>query len=65
MVNDHPILRRIRESHLIEEEVKAALDLIQSNAPRRLKKGLEDWNSEDGLILFRGKVYVPEDPEIR
>ena len=30
-----------------------------------LRRGLEEWNTEDGLLLFRGKVYVPKDIELR
>jgi hypothetical protein len=64
-VKDHTILTQIRESKKLDDEVVVALETIQGKAPRQLKKGLEDWNTEDGLILFRGKVYVPKDEEIR
>jgi hypothetical protein len=26
-----------------------------------MKKGLQEWNYKDGLILYRGKIYVPKD----
>jgi hypothetical protein len=65
IVNDHPILKRIRTSPNLDEEVRRALETIQGRGPKRLKKGLEDWNTEDGLILYKGKVYVPRDPNIR
>jgi hypothetical protein len=44
--------------------VVEALQAIQALAPRALRKGLEEWNAEDGLVLFRGKVYVPNDQDI-
>jgi hypothetical protein len=31
---------------------------------RKTIKG-EEWAEEQGLILFRGKVYVPKDMELR
>ena len=32
---------------------------ILLSGPRSFTKGLQDWNYEDGLILFKGLVYVP------
>ena len=65
ILDDHPILKRIRASNAIDSSVRVALETIQNKAPRKLRKGLEDWNTEDGLILYRGKVYVPNDQNIR
>jgi len=30
-----------------------------------LKKGLEDWNTEEKLLLFKGQVYIPDNNELR
>jgi hypothetical protein len=65
IVNDHPILKKIRQSNKLDTSVAQALETIHKQAPRKMKRGLEEWNTEDGLILFRGKVYVPNDPDIR
>jgi Integrase zinc binding domain len=46
-------------------EVSQALESVLKNGPRSLTKGLEDWNYEDGIILFRGHVCVPKDPALR
>ena len=64
-LNDHPILKRIRTSNLLDDSVRVALESIQNKAPRKLRKGLEDWNTEEGLILYKGKIYVPNDTDIR
>jgi hypothetical protein len=29
-----------------------------------IAKGLEDWNLEEGLILHKGKIYVPKVTEL-
>jgi len=42
-----------------------ALESILKNGPRSLTKGLEDWNLEDGIILYRGQVYVPKNESLR
>jgi hypothetical protein len=33
-------------------------------APVQLHQGLEEWNMEDGLVMFRGLVYIPNNKEI-
>ena len=30
-----------------------------------LQKGLEEWNLEDGIILYRGQIYVPKDDSLQ
>ena len=30
-----------------------------------MQKDLGDWSTQEGLLLFRGKIYVPKDMELR
>ena len=30
-----------------------------------ISKGLEDWNYENGLILYRGHVYIPNNLKLQ
>ena len=30
-----------------------------------MARGLEEWNEEEGLLLYRGRVVIPSDPEIQ
>ena len=62
---DRALLRRIRESKAYDDEVVEAVEMLKGRAPRALRKGLEEWKTEDGLLLFQGKVYVPKDEDIR
>ena len=62
---DRALLKRIRECSERDEEVATAIQTIQKLGPKSLSKGIEEWNSEDGIVLFRGKVYVPKDTTIR
>ena len=48
-----------------DKEVSEVLETLLSSGPQSLTKGLEEWNLEDGIILFRGQVYVPKDEELR
>lgn len=65
VVPDQKLLQRIRECSEKDVEVAEALAKVQNLGPRLLKRGLEEWNTENGLLLFRGKVYVPKDLELR
>ncbi|THH05354.1 hypothetical protein EW146_g9922, partial [Bondarzewia mesenterica] len=49
----------------MDDEIVLALELIKSAGPRTMSKGMEEWNTEDGLILFRGRIYVPKDQDLR
>ena len=65
MVVDRDLLQRIRSCSEKDTEVAEALSKVQELGPRLLQKGIEEWNTEQGLLLFRGKVYVPNDPQLR
>ncbi|THH07591.1 hypothetical protein EW146_g9271 [Bondarzewia mesenterica] len=56
---------RIRGSKNMDNEIALALELIKSAGPRTISKGIEEWNTEDGLILFRGRIYVLKDQDLR
>jgi hypothetical protein len=38
---------------------------ILLNGPRDATKGLQEWNLEDGLILYKGLVYVPNNENLK
>jgi len=44
---------------------KETFTKIKTLGPRKLTQGLQEWNYEDQLLLFRGKIYVPKDTELR
>ena len=56
--NDEQILMEVKEALLSDEVTKNYKQLLNSG-PREFKKSLEDWNFENGLLLYRGKVYIP------
>ena len=62
---DRELLEEIRNSKAYDEELVDAISKVLEGAPRMLRRGLEEWNTEEGLLLFRGKVYVPNDPDLR
>ena len=57
------ILKKIRNSKDLDEKVVKAVEEMKDSNFKKLEG--HEWSQEQGLILFRGKVYVPKDPEIR
>ena len=61
-VNDDLLLQEIKKALLTDEVTKNYRTLLESG-PREFKKPLEEWNFENGLLLFRGHIYIPKDKD--
>jgi hypothetical protein len=61
VLGDVPLKQHIKSAQEYDKEVSIALESILKNGTWSITKGLEDWNLEDGVILYRGQVYVPRD----
>ena len=61
-INDEIILKEIKVVLLSDEVTKDYKSLLKSG-PREFKKSLQDWNYENGLLLYRGKIYIPHSME--
>jgi hypothetical protein len=46
-----------------EESVVKAVKELRKSKGRSLRSG--EWSEEGGLVLYRGKIYVPTDPDLR
>ena len=62
---DVSLRERLKKAQTYDTEVSQALASIVKNGPQSVTKGLEDWNLEGGIILFRGDIYVPKDISLR
>ena len=58
-INDDQILREVKEALLDDTVTKNYKKLLESG-PREFGKALKEWNYENGLLLYRGKVYIPK-----
>jgi len=38
---------------------------ILTSGPRQVTKGLQEWNYENGLILYKGLIYIPNNKELK
>ena len=57
-INDEIILKEIKAALLLDKVTKDYKSLLKSG-PREFKKSLQDWNYENGLLLYREKIYIP------
>ena len=55
----------IKHAHDHNLEVILALKLLKQHAPSQLATGLTDWERRDGLIFYKGRMYIPKVPELR
>ena len=61
-----PVLEnRIRDCTHRETEVAQALTTLRKKGPRRLLNGLLEWEEQDRLLYYKGKLYIPADKELR
>ena len=58
-INDELILREVKAALLSDEVTKDYKSLLKSG-PREFEKSLQDWNYENGLLLYKEKVYIPQ-----
>jgi hypothetical protein len=64
---EHNILREVRRSlkdGMQEESVAKAARELQKDKGRGTIKSAE-WSESDGLLMFHGKIYVPNDRDLR
>jgi len=62
LINDKIILKEIKAVLLSDKVTKDYKSLLKSG-PREFEKSLQDWNYENGLLLYRGKIYIPHSIE--
>ena len=61
-INNEIILKEVKAALLLDKVTKDYKTLLKSG-PREFGKSLQDWNYKNGLLLYRGKVYIPHSME--
>jgi hypothetical protein len=61
-VSDH-FLERIRNTEDRDESVVKAIKELKNSAHSGVRNA--EWEEEDGVVLFRGRLYVPLDAQLR
>ena len=57
--------QQIRDCTQRETEIVQALATLKAKGPRRLVNGLLEWEENDGLLYYKGKLYIPNDKNLR
>ena len=58
------LLERIRKTKNIDEELKDAIAKVQKNKLIVGRNGLNEWELKDGLLYYKGYIYVLNDKEL-
>ena len=61
-INDEIILKEVKAVLLSDEVTKDYKSLLKPG-PREFEKSLQDWNYENRLLLYKGKIYIPHSVE--
>ena len=62
--NDATLVERIKVA-LTDDEMTSSYQSLLKTGRREFGKTMQEWNFEDGLLLHRGKIYVPQDHTLR
>ena len=61
---DDDLRKQIIEENRKDEWLLETLAKVKTLGPQSMKKGLQEWNDEEGLVLHRGKIYVPQNEQL-
>jgi len=61
--HEESILAKIRKSKDLDKSVVKAVKELKKSSTRQLRS--EEWSEEQGIMLFRGKVYVLKDIKLQ
>ena len=61
-INNEIILKEVKVA-LLSDKVTKDYKMLLKSGPREFGKSLQDWNYENELLLYRGKVYIPHSVE--
>jgi len=61
-INNEIILKEVKVALLLDKVTKNYKTLLKSG-PREFGKSLQNWNYENKLLLYRGKVYISHSME--
>ena len=66
--DDHSILQRIQEAltnDVTTSAIRAFFASDPDSAPASVREKMKDFAMDDGLLLYRNKIYVPADEDIK
>ena len=61
----NPLEELLGQNTTREAEVLSALAALRMTGPHRLVNGLPEWEEVDGLVYYKGRIYVPPDDDLK
>ncbi|KAF8823142.1 hypothetical protein HHX47_DHR12000006 [Lentinula edodes] len=61
----NPLEDRIRKASEREAQVLEGLKTVKEHGLQRLANGIAEWEEDNGLVYYRGRVYVPANDDLR
>jgi transposase InsO family protein len=55
----------IRQATDRDPEVLDALNTLKNRGPSQLTSHLQDWEEHNGLVFYKGRLYIPKDTDLR
>ena len=55
----------LKEGIEADKVTREKLQQILTSGPRHVTKGLQDWNYENDLFLYKGLIYVPNNKNLK
>lgn len=62
---DEELRQRIIRVGQQDDTVVGVLKVLQGASAPPLRSSLRDWKEQDGIIRYKGKVYVPDNLDLR
>ncbi|GJE95433.1 putative reverse transcriptase-rnase h-integrase [Phanerochaete sordida] len=59
-----PLKKRIRDNSNKKQEVTDALQTLRTKGPHRLQNYTLEWEEHEGLLYYKGKLYLPNSPSL-
>lgn len=63
--SDDDLITQIKEYRVFDDEVLTVMESLLAKGPSTVTKKLPDWETIDGLLLYKGRIYVPKNDELR
>ena len=60
-----PLIEDIIKETDYDPEVVEALKTIRTTDPKQLRDAIAEWTVHEGLIIYQGRIYVPQNKDIK
>lgn len=62
---DEELKERFIKAGEKDETVMSVLKALKESTAPPIRTSLKDWTIQDGIVTYKGQIYVPDDLELR